>query len=99
MRQNSQKKVDLTVYEKLSLPQFKKLFAHLPSQVQKQARIAYSHFKNDPYYPSLHCECVNKREQIYSARIGNSYRALAYKDGEIINWYWIGPHEEYNHLV
>lgn len=80
-------------------PQFKKLFARLPTHVQNQARAAYSQFKNDPYYLSLHFECVNKREQIYSVRIGNSYRALGYKDGEIIHWYWIGPHEKYNHLI
>jgi hypothetical protein len=29
-------------------------------------------------------------------RVGDHYRALARRKGELIIWFWIGTHEEYN---
>lgn len=29
-------------------------------------------------------------------RIGEHYRALGLREGDIIAWFWIGTHEEYN---
>ena len=78
---------------------FWKFFARLPIHVQKQADNAYKRFKLNPYHPSLRFKCISQQESIYSVRIGNSYRALANRDGETIIWYWIGSHEDYNHLV
>jgi hypothetical protein len=38
-------------------------------------------------------------EDIYSARIGLDYRALAVlKKGGVV-WYWIGNHSEYDRLI
>jgi hypothetical protein len=79
--------------------EFWERFARLPVHVQKQADEAYKCFKMNPYYPSLQFKCINKRESIYSARVGNNYRVLGDKDGEAITWYWIGNHEEYNHMM
>jgi len=28
-----------------------------------------------------------------------SYRAFGIQEGETIIWFWIGSHEEYNHLI
>ncbi|HYJ04618.1 MAG TPA: hypothetical protein VEX43_05760 [Chthoniobacterales bacterium] len=36
---------------------------------------------------------------VWSVRIGPSYRALARRAGDLIVWFWIGTHEEYNNLV
>jgi hypothetical protein len=38
-------------------------------------------------------------DEIYSARIGLDYRALAVVKKDRIVWYWIGSHSEYDRLV
>jgi hypothetical protein len=35
----------------------------------------------------------------WSVRVGDHYRALAHRDGELVVWFWIGSHEEYNMLA
>lgn len=78
---------------------FMKLFEKLPSHVQKQAKEAFSHFKENPRHPGLHFKCVNSQRARYSVRIGIDYRALGHMEGDEITWYWIGHHSEYNHLI
>jgi hypothetical protein len=29
-------------------------------------------------------------------RIGDHYRALGLREGDIVSWFWIGTHEQYN---
>jgi hypothetical protein len=36
---------------------------------------------------------------VWSVRIGDHYRALARRDGDLIIWFWIGTHEDYNNLI
>jgi hypothetical protein len=31
-------------------------------------------------------------------RIGEHYRAVGLRDGDVIAWFWIGTHEEYNNF-
>jgi hypothetical protein len=38
-------------------------------------------------------------EDIYSARIGLRYRALAVVKGDEAVWYWVGSHAEYDRLI
>jgi hypothetical protein len=70
----------------------------LPERVQKQANVAYQHFKQDPYYPSLHFKCIDPKWQMYSARVGRNYRAVGRMVNGDILWFWIGTHEDYNHF-
>jgi hypothetical protein len=78
--------------------QFNKLFAQLPHAVQEQAEVAYQLFKNNPHHPSLHFKRIDSQAPIYSVRVGRNYRAVGMWEGDTIQWYWIGTHEEYNHL-
>ncbi len=79
--------------------QFRRLFADLPSDVQRDAKRAYRVFMRDPEHPGLHFKKLEGEDHIYSARIGLDYRALAVmKKGRIV-WYWIGSHAEYDRLV
>ncbi len=78
---------------------FRKRFKRLPPAIQKQARAAYHLWKVNPYYPGLHFKCIDPVESIYSVRIGLHYRAVGTKVGDTIIWYFIGTHEEYNHLL
>jgi hypothetical protein len=36
---------------------------------------------------------------VWSARIGDHYRAMAQKQGNIVVWFWIGTHEDYNNFM
>ncbi len=79
--------------------QFRKRFARLPRDIQDQAKADYRLFKEDPYYHSLHFKCIDSQESLWSVRIGLHYRAVGVWEGDTILWYFIGTHEEYNHLL
>ena len=78
---------------------FRKAFAELPADVQKQARQAYRLFIENPYHPSLHFKPIHPTRPIYSMRIGLDYRAVSVRDGNEIIWYWVGSHAEYDKLI
>lgn len=79
---------------------FRKRFAALPREVREQARNAYRLFAANPHHSSLHFKKVHNKEPIYSARVGRSYRVVGLiEDGDIIVWFWIGPHEQYETLL
>jgi hypothetical protein len=78
---------------------FRRAFATLPKEVQRQARQAYFTFSNDPGHPALRFKKVHANKSIYSVRIGLGYRALGNKAGDEIVWFWIGSHAEYDRLI
>ncbi len=79
--------------------EFRKRFEKLPSDVQEQAKASYRLFKKNPFYPSLHFECIDREESLWSTRIGLHYRAVGIKDEDTIHWFFIGSHEDYNRLL
>ena len=79
---------------------FRKRFAALPLEIRNQARVAYRLFAANPRHSSLHFKRVHATEPIYSARVGRSYRVVGLiEDGDVIVWFWIGPHEPYETLI
>jgi len=78
---------------------FRKLFTGLPKEIQKQAKEAYTHFKQDPYYPGLHFKRVHSTRPIYSTRISIYYRAVGIQQDNQIVWFWIGSHKNYEKLL
>ena len=77
---------------------FRKSFAQLPEQIQRQARESYRLFQQDPYHPSLRFKQIHPSKPIYSVRINIDCRAIGIRDGDEITWYWIGSHSEYEKL-
>jgi len=77
-----------------TLRRFWKCFETLPDAVQKLAREKYALWKKEPYHPSLKFE--ERRNGICVVRIGDHYRAVGLREKEIIAWFWIGTHEDYN---
>ena len=57
--------------------QFWRLFEDLPSGAQQDAKRAYRTFKSNPAHPGLQFKKLEGEDNIYSARIGLEYRALA----------------------
>jgi hypothetical protein len=78
---------------------FWRLFSDLPAEVQQEARRAYQLFQTTPAHPGLRFKKVEGEDDIYSARIGLGYRALAVMKKDRVVWYWIGSHAEYDRLV
>lgn len=78
---------------------FRSMFAALPATVQAQARRSYRLFSQNPQHPSLRFRQVHLNPPIYSARVGIHHRAVAARDGEVMVWFWIGPHAEYDYLL
>ncbi len=79
--------------------QFWRLFSDLPLDTQRDAKRAYRLFASNRAHPGLHFKKLEGEDDIYSARIGLDYRALAVMKKDRIVWYWIGGHSEYDRLI
>jgi hypothetical protein len=56
-------------------------------------------FQQNTAHPSLQFKRVADDPQIFSARVGIGYRALAVVDGDTAVWFWIGSHADYDALL
>jgi hypothetical protein len=75
------------------------MFAALPQRVQRQAREAYGLFRENPSHPGLHFKRVHPYPPTYSARVSISYRTVGVMAGDVVTWFWIGTHAEYDKLI
>jgi hypothetical protein len=78
---------------------FREAYARLSEHVRRRAGEADHRFQGSPSHPSLRFKQVHASEPIYAARVGLGYRALAIVDGDIVIWFWIGTHAEYDQLL
>lgn len=72
-------------------------FHDLPLEIQQLADKQHVLLEQNPSHPSLHFKEVGK--QLWSARVNDSYRALALKVPTGFLWFWIGLHNEYERLI
>lgn len=72
----------------------------LPEQELREARSSWE-FPHNPTHPSLDLKRVSRRRPVYSVCVvrDNRFRALGAMDGEVIVWFWIGSHQEYDRLL
>lgn len=75
---------------------FWRAYELLPTEVQQLADKNYALWRQNPLHPSLHFKKVGR---FWSARVGLQHRALAVEDDEVIVWFWIGRHDEYDRLI
>jgi hypothetical protein len=85
--------------QSLTTRQFWRRFSELSVDAQREAKRAYRLFQGNPAHPSLHFKKLEGEDDIYSARIGLDYRALAVMKKDRIVWYWIGSHSDYDRLI
>ena len=78
---------------------FREAYRRLPEHVQRRAREAYRRFKENPQHRSFRFKHVHAIRPIYAARVGLGHRALGIIEGDVIVWFWIGTHAEYDHLL
>lgn len=81
--------------------QFWRHYEALPPNVRGSADKQFLLLKGNPQHPSLQFKKIGDRqgEEIYSARVTLSYRALAFKRPYGFLWFWIGGHESYEDLI
>lgn len=79
--------------------EFHEALAKLPPNIRKRAHEAYAKFKADPYQNGLEFKKVNSAPLTYSARVTLGYRAVGYRAGNTIIWFWIGSHAQYDEVL
>ena len=78
-------------------PAFQPLYDVLPGHVRRRADKNFALLKQDPKHPSLHFKRI--RDDLWSVRVGLSYRALAIEGNEGFQWFWIGSHADYEAII
>jgi len=69
----------------------------LPDGVRRAADEKFELWKENPFHPSLHFKEL--APGLWSARVTRSHRALARRSGELVVWFWIGDHDDYEKVV
>ena len=72
------------------------LYLALPATVQAVADKNFELLKANPHHPSLRFKKVGT---LWSARVGEQYRALGHDVEGGVHWFWIGTHNDYDRLV
>ena len=80
-------------------PAFWLKYGALPADVKERAREAYRRFQANPAHPGLRFKKIHPAEPIYAVRITRDFRALGLLEAELITWFWIGSHDEYDRLI
>ena len=77
-------------------PDFWKCYNRLPKAVQKLADRKFDLFRSNPHHASLG---FARKGAVWTVEVGRRYRAIGWRDGNDIVWFWIGSHEDYNNLM
>jgi hypothetical protein len=78
---------------------FWRLYLSLPPAAQNLANKTYQLWRSNPAHPSLRFRRLQGSSTRYTIRIGDHYRALAFRQGETMVWVWIGSHSDYDRMV
>jgi len=68
----------------------------LPTDIRSLADKNFDLLKSNPHHPSLHLKRIG---ELWSARVGDHYRALGFDVPGGINWFWVGTHADYDKIV
>src|SRR5581483_6865845 len=76
--------------------EFWECYSRLPPNIKQLARRTYKTWAQDPHHSSLRFKKIG---QVWSVRVGLRYRALGLMKGDTVEWFWIGPHDEYDRIL
>jgi len=71
---------------------FRSRFHKLPKNIRRLARKNFKLWLRNPRHPSLHFKKVGN---FWSA----NHRAVAIREGDLVKWFWIGSHDEYECVI
>jgi hypothetical protein len=72
------------------------LYRALPDNVRRQAREAFRLFRDNPAHPGLCFERLRGDPESWSVRVTRGYRAVGWRRGDTVVWYWIGSHAQFD---
>jgi hypothetical protein len=78
---------------------FRRDLAQVPPAIKRQAREAYRLFSRNPQHPSLKFKKLPPHEDLWSVRINSDCRAIGRYRGEVLLWFFVGSHADYDKLV
>ncbi len=78
---------------------FAKALEKLPARIQQRTHAALRTWAADPFHKGLHFKQAATAHNVWSLRIGRRHRALAFRTGNDISWYWVGDHDAYMKLL
>ena len=79
-------------------PSFWRAYARLSPLTKTLAREIYRLFAQNPDHPSLRFKKLQGHDAVWSVRITDQYRAVGVRSGDVIEWIWIGTHNEFDNL-
>ena len=68
-------------------------------EIRQGAREAYHLWQQDSRHPSLHFKRIHATKPIYAVRVALGWRAVGVLRGDVMLWYWIGSHADYEKLI
>jgi hypothetical protein len=77
-------------------PEFWGHYRRLPPEIRDLADKNFALLRQDPHHSSVRLKRVG---DLWSARVGLHYRALARDEGGALAWFWIGHHSEYERMI
>ena len=84
------------IIESRALPSFWDLYHSFPKDIQERADKQFALLTQNPSHPSLHLKPVG---EFWSVRVTDSHRAVAFREGNVLTWFWIGLHDDYARLL
>ncbi|SFC39796.1 ParE family toxin-like protein [Spirosoma endophyticum] len=78
---------------------FWKRYYSLSEAIQELADKNFDLLKADPLHPSLHFKEISGKDNLWAARVGDHFRALAIREDNELYWFWIGSHSEYDRII
>jgi hypothetical protein len=77
-------------------PSFWRALRELSPADQQAARRAFGQFAADPSHNSLRFKKLAGEEDLWSARVTLSVRAVGQRKADTITWLWIGTHAAFD---
>jgi hypothetical protein len=77
-------------------PSFWRALDALSDADRAAARRAFAQFAADPQHNSLRFKKLAGEEDLWSARVTLSVRAVGQREGDTITWVWIGTHAQFD---
>ena len=85
--------------ESKTTAKFRALLSGAPQSVQIKAKATYALWIENPEHPSLRFKKVHENLPIYSVRIDLNWRAVGTLQKDIMIWFWVGSHRDYEKLL
>ena len=68
----------------------------MPKEIQELAEKKFALFRADPFHSALG---FAQKGAVWTVDVGLHFRAIAWREGSSLVWFWIGSHEGYNKLM